>query len=86
MGGIKGRRYYEKFKRGEKLTLGQSVKAQHYVCNGEEEGGEDCKGKSCPLYQFMPYRKGKILKPKRQATQVELNNLQKAREKAKLVK
>lgn len=56
---IKGQRDYERFKKGERLTHRQVILAQCYVCNGMDEGGEDCKGVSCPLYQFMPYRAGK---------------------------
>ena len=41
---------------GKPLTRKQAVLAQCYVCNGEEEGGEDCLGESCPLYQYFPYR------------------------------
>jgi len=56
MAGLKGRKEFEKFQRGEKLTWKQVVRAQCYDCNGQEEGAEDCKGDSCPLYQFFPYK------------------------------
>ena len=56
MAGLKGKREFEKFERGEKLTWKQAVRAQCYICNGEQEGAEDCKGTSCPLYQFFPYK------------------------------
>lgn len=79
MGAIKGKREYEKFKSGEKLSHKQAIMAQHYVCNGEEEGGIDCLGKSCPLYQYMPYRKSRLPKVKREATPKQLENLRKAR-------
>lgn len=62
MAGKKGLREYRKFKEGESLTRGEAILAQCYVCNGMDEGGEDCKDKSCPLYQFMPYREGRIKK------------------------
>ena len=52
MAGLKGKREFEKFERGEKLTWKQSVRAQCYACNGFQEGMEDCKGDSCPLYVF----------------------------------
>ena len=56
MAGLKGKREFEKFERGEKLTWKQSVRAQCYACNGFQEGMEDCKGDSCPLYVFFPYK------------------------------
>lgn len=62
MAGKKGLREYRKFKEGESLTRGEAILAQCYVCNGADESGEDCKGKSCPLYQFIPYREGRIKK------------------------
>ncbi len=80
---IKGCRDYEKFKKGETLTLKQAILAQCYVCNGIEEGGEDCRGRSCPLYQFMPYREGKKKKVV-SARQIEI--LRQAREKAKITR
>lgn len=52
---LRGQNYYEKFKRGERLTRGQAMKAQCYVCNGEEESKADCQGVSCPLYPFRLY-------------------------------
>ena len=58
MGMIKGQKEYERFKQGESMTFKQAIYAQCYECNGMEEGGEDCKGESCPLYPFMPYRRG----------------------------
>lgn len=56
---MKGYNQYEKFKKGEPLTFKGVILAQCYVCNGEAEGGEDCLGVNCPLYQYMPYRKGR---------------------------
>lgn len=70
---MKGSKQYEKFQRGEPLTFKQAILAQCYVCNGESEGGEDCQGISCPLYQFMPYRKGR---QKKQLTQEQKTKLQ----------
>lgn len=57
---MRGRRDYERFQRGEGLTHKQAILAQCYVCNGLDEGGEDCRGRSCPLYQYMPYRAGRV--------------------------
>lgn len=54
---IKGAYQYKLFQEGKPLTRKGAILAQCYVCNGEEEGGEDCLGaKSCPLYQYFPYR------------------------------
>jgi len=82
---MKGRRDYERFKKGEPLTHKQAILPQCYTCSGLDEGGEDCKGVSCPLYQFMPYRSG--LK-KRQITATErerlIERLKNARKASKL--
>ena len=56
MGAIKGGAAYSKFRQGKALSRGQAILAMCYVCNGQNEGGVDCLGRSCPLYQFMPYR------------------------------
>ncbi|MCJ7783481.1 MAG: hypothetical protein MUP41_06070 [Desulfobacterales bacterium] len=66
---MKGQNQYEKIKKGLSLTPKQAILAQCYVCNGESEGGEDCLGLSCPLYQFMHYRKGGEKRQKRELTQ-----------------
>jgi hypothetical protein len=66
---MKGQRQYEVFKAGKSLTPKQAILAQCFVCNGENEGGEDCLGVSCPLYQYMPYRKGRQKKAGRELTQ-----------------
>jgi len=85
MAGIKGQRQYEDFKKGKPLSFKGAILAQCFVCNGEDEGREDCLGISCPLYQYMPYRKGRIKKqmtPERKA--IALENLRRpgARESA----
>lgn len=56
MGILKGQLEYAKFEKGEKLTRKQAILAQCYVCNGLGESAEDCKGRSCPLYQYQPYK------------------------------
>lgn len=66
---MKGQRQYEAFKAGKPLTPKQAILAQCYVCNGENEGGVDCLGVSCPFYQYMPHRKGRQKKPGRELTQ-----------------
>jgi hypothetical protein len=80
---MKGQKQYEAFKAGKPLSFKGAILAQCYSCNGESEGGEDCLGISCPLYQYMPYRKGRVkkeLSAERKAMAVE--NLRKARESA----
>jgi hypothetical protein len=57
---MKGFKQYQKFKDGGSLTPKQAILAQCYECNGGSEGGEDCLGVTCPLYQYMPYRKGRV--------------------------
>ena len=69
---IKGQRQYEQFKAGKPLSFKGAILAQCYECNGYEEGGEDCLGVSCPLYQYMPYRKGR---QKKQLTQAEKDKI-----------
>ena len=65
----KGSREYEKFLRGEHLSARQAILAQCFVCNGKEEGGTDCQGsKSCPLYSFMPYKRGAKTRKSREYT------------------
>jgi len=50
----KGRKETLDFRAGKTLTMKQAIKAQCYICNGEEEGAsEDCQGISCPLYPFF---------------------------------
>jgi hypothetical protein len=54
---LRGAREYDKFIGGKPLTRKEALLAQCYICNGMEESGEDCLGKSWPLYQYQPYRK-----------------------------
>ena len=56
MGRIKGQVEYEKFKSGASLTRKEAALAQCYECNGFKDSNCDCLGRSCPLYQFHPYR------------------------------
>ena len=55
MSAIKGAREYEKFKRGDKLTRKQAMKALCFECNGLDESASDCQGLSCPIYQYRLY-------------------------------
>ena len=44
----------------EKLTLKQAILAKCYDCMCYfEDGKQDCKVTSCPIYPFMPYNPGK---------------------------
>ena len=57
MGQIKGALQYKKFKEGKSLTRKQAMLAHCYMCNGEENSAEDCKGEeTCPLYQYFSRR------------------------------
>jgi len=56
VGIIKGQKEYEKWKSGANLSRKQAMLAHCYQCNGFEESNEDCQGKNCPSYQFMPYK------------------------------
>jgi hypothetical protein len=69
---MKGQKQYEKFKAGKPLTPKQAILAHCYECNGGPEGGNDCLGLSCPLYQFMPYRMGR---QKKQLTQEQKDTI-----------
>lgn len=75
---LRGGREYERYKKGETLSHKQAILAQCFVCNGLEEGGEDCLGKSCPLYQFMPYGSGRRKKPMSEARKRALSENLKA--------
>lgn len=60
MGILKGKLEHQKFLSGKTLTRKEAILAQCYICNGEHVGEEkDCKSKkSCPLYEYFPYRNG----------------------------
>ncbi len=67
MSRIKGNKEYEKFQAGEKLTRKEAMLAHCYQCNGEEESAVDCRGKSCPMYQFQHFRGKKTRKQQKEA-------------------
>lgn len=57
MGGVKGKFEYKKWEKGVKLTRKQTMLAQCYICNGEEDGRMDCQGKdTCPMYPYFSYK------------------------------
>ena len=48
---------------GKKLTKAQAIKAYCYDCMGfYADGRQDCEMPTCPLYPFMPFRKGGVQK------------------------
>ena len=54
---FQGQDAYERYMRGEKTTRKEAMLAHCYQCMGFYEGGkQDCMGKSCPLYQYYPYK------------------------------
>jgi len=69
MGVIRGQKEYEKWETGNRLSRKQAMLAHCYQCNGSGESNQDCLGKNCPSYQFMPY-KGK----KREKTSIKVES------------
>ena len=64
MGMFKGKSEYLKWQKGERLTRKKALLAHCYECNGQEDGGVDCLGgKTCPLYQYFPYKGIKKQRP-----------------------
>jgi hypothetical protein len=57
MGAIKGAKEFDKFKKGEKLTRRQSMRAKCYECNGLEESRADCEVDTCPMFSYRLYPK-----------------------------
>ncbi len=56
MGKIIGQKEYEKFKSGQALSYKEAIRAQCFICNGQESSAVDCQDRgTCPLYQFQPY-------------------------------
>jgi hypothetical protein len=59
MGKLKGQKEFNLWKEGKPLSRKQVILANCFTCNGEEEGGVDCKGsENCPLYAYFPYKSG----------------------------
>lgn len=58
----KGRKELINHLSGERLTARQAILAKCYECMGlYVDGKVDCEIQDCPLYPFMPYRKGEKL-------------------------
>ena len=52
-----GRKEYEKYFAGKKLTRKESMDAFCYECTGGyADGTFDCKCNECPLYNWHPYK------------------------------
>lgn len=55
----KGKKELIKYYAGQQLTAKGSIQGKCYECmNGYSDGKVDCEIPDCPLYPFMPYRKG----------------------------
>ena len=52
-----GKKLYIRYLEGERLTIGEAVKAMCHVCHGRDLGTLDCEGRTCPLYPWHPNRK-----------------------------
>lgn len=54
---LQGGKEYKKFLDGKRLTRKEAMLANCYECmGGHENGKQDCLGKSCPMYQYYPYK------------------------------
>lgn len=47
-----GKKFLIRFLKGERLTIGQAVKAMCHDCHGAEFGRTDCGQVHCPLYPW----------------------------------
>ena len=82
-----GRSEAIKFLTGMRLTLGQAIKANCYLCNGID-GRSDCQTYTCPMYPHMTYNpdKGALtarqgpLRKKKDESYEEFMQRQKSRE------
>lgn len=54
-----GIKHLRRYLKGENLTRGQAMAAKCCECSCYyEDGAADCQNEICPLYPWMPYRKG----------------------------
>ena len=54
-----GRSEYLHYLSGKRITRGDAIKAKCYDCMGYYvNGAADCEITDCPLYPWMPYRRG----------------------------
>jgi hypothetical protein len=57
------RQELERFKKGLPLTRKQAIGAQCYECNGySTQKADDCVAKHCPLYEWSPWGKSRVLR------------------------
>jgi hypothetical protein len=58
-----GKKEYIRHLKGEPLTMKQAITGECYSCTaGYLDGKRDCEATECVLYQYMPYRKNKIVR------------------------
>ncbi len=77
----RGKRELIAFFKGETLTMKESVLANCYQCTGfYMDGRKDCEVEGCPLYVFMPYRKGGAIKVRKVSEETKAK-MRKARER-----
>jgi hypothetical protein len=58
-----GKKEYIRHLKGESLTMKQTIVGECYSCTaGYLDGKRDCEAAHCPLYQYMPYRKNKVVR------------------------
>lgn len=62
-GNFQGRKEILAHLNGETMSARQAIKAKCYDCMGYfEDGRQDCKIVTCPIYPWMPYREGGVRK------------------------
>lgn len=66
---FQGKKEFIKHLNKERLTLRQATLAVCYDCSGfYSDGRKDCEVPDCPLWPFMPYRRGGTQKKTRTLT------------------
>ncbi len=58
----RGKNEYLRHLNDERITRGEAITAKCYECNAgyDDEKAGDCNSPLCPLYQYMPYREGRV--------------------------
>lgn len=70
----KGKRHMISYLEGKRLSPSQAILANCYQCLGFYiDGKQDCEIPDCPLYPFMPYRKG-VEKVKRARSEKQIEH------------
>jgi hypothetical protein len=71
----KGKRELIRHLQGERLTMRQAILAKCFDCMGGYcEGKVDCKIPGCSLYEVMPYRENKEVRPKKERTEKQMSS------------